>query len=133
MSIIVPKLDLDSELDKYYYADVLEKATLRENSHILCQVDATTNLIDKQINNIINPDVPIYSITFGILDKNNIHNKSAGTINFTNFDNAILEFKINNKIQNGGMVKIWPIRYNMLSVMTDEKNNTRPTIVSHNY
>lgn len=109
---IVPESEDDS-FDKYNYQDVLKKAVLKSNNNIICQINGVSNIIDKYINNISNPDIPIYTMTFGILDKNNLHNESSGNINFDRIDNIVLQFELNHKIQRG-IVKLWYVRYNTL-------------------
>jgi len=108
----------DEEYGKLFYygkKDLLDHGELFLNGHLHTQINPLQSVLDRHVNGISDLDIPIYIITFGHLDVNNLHIPTGGNINFNKIDS--IKLNLNLKISSG-VVKIWLFSYATYYVQT---------------
>ena len=113
-TIYVNDVNKTSKIEKFNYQDVLEDATLFFNDEAYCHTNHLESILDRNICGIDEPDIPIYTITFGAMDCDRKH---SHVINAISCDGIELILNLRLKMKSGvtsGIVKCWVPNYNYL-------------------
>jgi hypothetical protein len=94
------------------YKDALEEGFIDFGGMIKIPITPLSSTIDKYISNINQPDIPIYSVTFGPLIPELINSVTVSTINLSRIDSIKINLRFKEGF-NSGIVKIWFPNYNI--------------------